>query len=123
MIGRYGYIGSILVLPHHVDIHVGKRVRHRRWLVGMTQGELADALGIRFQQVQKYESGTNRISASRLWDISKALDVSISYFFEDIEEPEVDADTDGFDELFKTYRNLSEDRRRRLQVLAQELMS
>ncbi|SFR43133.1 helix-turn-helix domain-containing protein [Litoreibacter janthinus] len=68
-------------MPHPVDIHLGRRLRHRRWVLGKTQGELADALGVRFQQVQKYESGTNRISASRLWDIAKALEVPIDHFF------------------------------------------
>ncbi len=65
-----------------VDLHIGQRVRHRRWLLGMTQQQLALAVGIRFQQIQKYESGANRISASRLWDLAKALDMPVSFFFE-----------------------------------------
>src|SRR3954447_17005450 len=69
-------------MKHPVDVHVGKRVRHRRWMVGMTQQQLGDIVGIKFQQIQKYETGMNRISASRLWDIAQALDVSISFFFE-----------------------------------------
>lgn len=72
---------------HLVDIHVGKRLRHQRWVLGVTQGELAEALGIRFQQVQKYESGSNRVSASRLWDIAKVLDVPVSFFFEGLDPP------------------------------------
>ncbi|PTX54128.1 transcriptional regulator with XRE-family HTH domain [Litoreibacter ponti] len=75
-------------MAHVVDIHVGKRLRHQRWLVGMTQSELADALGIRFQQIQKYETGANRISASRLWDIAQAMDVPVSYFFDGLDEAE-----------------------------------
>lgn len=67
-----------------VDRHVGKRVRLRRTLLGLSQEQLGDALNLTFQQVQKYERGTNRISASRLWDISQILDTSISYFFEDM---------------------------------------
>ena len=65
-------------------MHVGKRVRLRRTLLGLSQEQLGDALNLTFQQVQKYECGTNRISASRLWDISQILDTSISYFFEDM---------------------------------------
>ena len=68
-------------MTHHVDVHVGKRVRHRRWLIGMTQQQLAQQVGIKFQQIQKYETGANRISASRLWDIAEALDVPVSFFF------------------------------------------
>jgi transcriptional regulator with XRE-family HTH domain len=71
-------------VPNPVDISVGKRVRQRRWLLGMTQEELAGEIGIKFQQVQKYEVGANRISASRLWDISKALEVPVSFFFETV---------------------------------------
>lgn len=73
-------------MAHPIDLHVGNRVRQRRRLLGMTQQRLADAVRIRFQQIQKYESGANRISASRLWTLSKALDVSIAYFFEGVEE-------------------------------------
>ena len=78
-------------MKHPVDVHVGKRVRHRRWMVGMTQQQLGDIVGIKFQQIQKYETGMNRISASRLWDIAQALDVSISFFFEGFEGEEVPA--------------------------------
>lgn len=65
-------------------MHVGKRVRLRRTLLGMSQEQLGASLNITFQQVQKYERGANRISASRLWDISQILDVQISYFFDDM---------------------------------------
>ena len=67
-----------------VDVHVGKRVRLRRTLLGMSQEQLGASLNITFQQVQKYERGANRISASRLWDISQILDVQISHFFDDM---------------------------------------
>ena len=67
-----------------IDMHVGKRVRLRRTLLGMSQEQLGVTLNLTSQQVQKYESGTNRISASRLWDLSQILDVSIGYFFEDM---------------------------------------
>ncbi len=68
--------------PHPVDVHVGARVRQRRTLLGMTQTDLGDALGLTFQQVQKYENGKNRISASKLFKLSQVLDVSIEYFFD-----------------------------------------
>jgi transcriptional regulator with XRE-family HTH domain len=80
-------------MKHPVDVHVGKRVRHRRWMVGMTQQQLGDIVGIKFQQIQKYETGMNRISASRLWDIAQALGVSISFFFEGFEGEEVAAES------------------------------
>ena len=67
-----------------VDVHVGKRVRLRRTLLGISQEQLGASLNITFQQVQKYERGANRISASRLWDISQILDVQISHFFDDM---------------------------------------
>ena len=67
-----------------VDVHVGVRVRLRRTLLGMTQTDLSDVLSLSYQQVQKYESGMNRISASRLFDLSRVLDVPVEYFFEDM---------------------------------------
>lgn len=69
-----------------IDLHVGQRARLRRTLLGMSQEQLGAELNITFQQVQKYERGTNRVSASRLWDISQILDVSIGYFFDDMTE-------------------------------------
>ena len=74
-----------------VNMHVGKRVRLRRTLPGMSQEKLGGELNITFQQVQKYEGGANLVSASRLWDISRILDVSINYFFDDISEVTVRA--------------------------------
>ncbi len=76
--------------PSPVDLHVGARVRQRRVPLGMTQTTLGDALGLTFQQVQKYEKGANRISASKLFKLSQVLDVPIEYFFEDM-PPEVAA--------------------------------
>lgn len=70
--------------PDPVDIHVGKRLRLRRTLLGMSQEQLAAAVGVTFQQIQKYERGSNRVSASRLYDIARVLGVEISFFFEDI---------------------------------------
>ena len=69
-----------------IDKHVGSRMRMRRSLLGMSQDKLADALGITFQQVQKYEKGSNRMGASRLWDASKVLRVDISFFFEGLQD-------------------------------------
>ena len=69
-----------------IDKHVGKRVRLRRTLLGLSQEQLGAELNVTFQQVQKYERGANRISASRLWDISQILDVPIGYFFDDMTE-------------------------------------
>ncbi len=70
--------------PNPIDIHVGARVRLRRNLLGMSQTDLGKAVGVTFQQVQKYEKGTNRIGASRLFNLSRVLDVPISFFFEDL---------------------------------------
>lgn len=70
--------------PNPIDIHVGGRVRLRRTLLGMSQEKLAEAIGLTFQQVQKYERGTNRIGSSRLFDLARVLDVPVAYFFEDM---------------------------------------
>ncbi len=72
---------------HPVDVHVGRRVRIRRTLLGLSQEKLGEALDLTFQQVQKYERGANRISASRLYQIGHLLDVPVSYFFEELTEP------------------------------------
>jgi transcriptional regulator with XRE-family HTH domain len=78
-------------VPAPVDVHVGSRVRTRRLLIGMNQETLARALGLTFQQIQKYEGGANRISASRLSQIADVLDVPISYFFTGLESSEGEA--------------------------------
>lgn len=72
--------------PNPVDVHVGSRVRLRRTLLGLSQEKLGEAIGLTFQQVQKYERGANRIGASRLWDLSRALDVPVSFFFEEMDD-------------------------------------
>jgi len=70
--------------PSPIDVHVGSRIRLRRTLTGMSQERLGEALGLTFQQVQKYERGVNRVGASRLYDLSRVLDVPISFFFDDM---------------------------------------
>lgn len=119
-------------MTHPVDVHVGKRVRHRRWLIGMTQQQLAEQVGIKFQQIQKYETGANRVSASRLWDIADALDVPVSFFFEGLEEEQTVAaeksmlpadlmgDKEALD-LVRSYYAIPENQRRRLFELARVL--
>lgn len=77
---------TVIEGPDPVDIHVGARVKLRRTLVGLSQMELGGAIGLTFQQVQKYERGTNRISASMLHRIAEALDVPVSFFFDDMAE-------------------------------------
>lgn len=113
-------------MSHPVDVFVGKRVRHRRWMVGMTQQQLAQKVGIKFQQIQKYETGMNRISASRLWDIAAALGVPVGFFFEGLDgaqdSPEADmmADKEAM-ELVRSYYAIPEHQRRRLFDLARVL--
>ncbi len=80
---KLGY-GHGTGIPNPVDVHVGARLRLRRTLLGMSQTVLGEAIGLTFQQVQKYERGANRISASRLFDLSRLLDVPIQYFFDDM---------------------------------------
>ena len=122
-------------MAHPVDVHVGMRVRHRRWLIGMTQQQLAEKVGIKFQQIQKYETGANRVSASRLWDIADALDVPVSFFFEGIEGEQAEAEVAGETaampadilgdkealDLVRSYYAIPENQRRRLFELARVL--
>ena len=82
-------------MKHPVDVHVGKRIRHRRWMVGMTQQQLAERVGIKFQQIQKYETGMNRVSASRMWEIATALGVAVSFFFEGLGTARSTDEADG----------------------------
>lgn len=119
------------------DLHVGKRLRRRRRLLGMTQQDLASQVGVRFQQIQKYECGANRVTASRLFDLSRALNVSVQYFFDGIipaDSPEAVAnDSDQLEgdilsqketlELVRAYYRLGERPRRRLLELAKALES
>jgi len=117
------------------DLHVGKRLRRRRRLLGLTQQNLASMVGVRFQQIQKYECGANRITSSRLYDLSKALNVSVQYFFDGIEQDQMQGlaanDADRIDgdvlsqketlELVRAYYRLSERPRKRLLELAKAL--
>ncbi len=115
-------------MKHPVDVHVGKRIRHRRWVIGMTQQQLAERVGIKFQQIQKYETGMNRVSSSRLWDISETLGVPVSFFFEGLEAeqkgesttPDLMADKEAM-ELVRSYYAIPETQRRRLFELARVL--
>lgn len=72
--------------PNPIDVHVGNRIRLRRTILGYSQEKLATLLGLTFQQVQKYERGNNRVGASRLWDLSKVLNVPVSFFFDDMDK-------------------------------------
>lgn len=116
-------------MTHPVDIHVGKRIRHRRWMIGITQQQLAEKVGIKFQQIQKYETGMNRVSASRLWDISEVLGVSVAFFFEGLDgkdssaseiEGDILADKEAL-QLVRSYYAIPEAQRRRLFDLARVL--
>ena len=129
-------------MVHPIDLYVGKRLRQRRRLLGMTQQKLADAVGIRFQQIQKYESGANRISASRLWTLATAMSVPVAYFFEGLENSGVlaggvvkmngdhstsnVAPADVFQnkdtiDLVRAFYNLNDEPRRRLLDLAKAM--
>ncbi len=119
-------------MKHPVDVHVGKRIRHRRWMNGTTQQQLAEAVGIKFQQIQKYETGMNRVSASRLWDIANVLNVEVSFFFEGLDnERPAEASTSDMPgdiltdkealELLRSYYAIPENQRRRLFDLARVL--
>ena len=119
-------------MKHSVDVHVGKRIRHRRWMNGTTQQQLAEAVGIKFQQIQKYETGMNRVSASRLWDIANVLGVPVSFFFEGLDTGEQTATKTGdlpgdiltdkeALELLRSYYAIPEHQRRRLFDLARVL--
>ncbi|MFT4743612.1 MAG: transcriptional regulator with XRE-family HTH domain [Yoonia sp.] len=118
-------------MKHPVDVHVGMRIRQRRWMNGTTQQQLAEAVGIKFQQIQKYETGMNRVSASRLWDIANVLTVPVSFFFEGLDasagEPgkgdvpsDVLTDKEAL-ELLRSYYAIPENQRRRLFDLARVL--
>ena len=80
--------------PNPVDLHVGSRIRLRRKLLGVSQEQLADSLGLTFQQVQKYERGANRVSASKLYEIAKTLQVPVSFFFDGLADPMDGSDGD-----------------------------
>lgn len=114
-----------------IDLHLGKRLRRRRRLLGLTQQQLANAVGIRFQQIQKYECGANRISAARLWQLAEALETPVAYFYEGLGEgagvaaggsgeAELSSRRETMD-LIKAYYQLGERPRRRLLDLAKSL--
>ncbi len=115
-----------------IDLHLGRRLRRRRRLLGLTQQQLAVQVGIRFQQIQKYECGANRISAARLWQLSEALETPISYFYDGLTEALEKKDSSGPQggemfsrketlDLIQAYYQLGERPRRRLLDLAKSL--
>jgi len=89
--------------PSAIDVHVGTRIRLRRQVMKMSQEKLGDQLGVTFQQVQKYERGANRVGASRLWEMSKVLEVPVNFFFDGFEESSFDDDYVVGDELPVVY--------------------
>jgi transcriptional regulator with XRE-family HTH domain len=119
-----------------IDLHLGTRLRRRRRILGLTQQQVAEVVGIRFQQIQKYECGANRISAARLWQLASALDVPISYFYDGLAEVPLrysealgEPRPDGMmarketQDLIRAYYQLEERPRRRLLDLAKSLNS
>jgi transcriptional regulator with XRE-family HTH domain len=117
-------------MGNEIDVHLGKRLRRRRHLVGITQQVLAGTVGVRFQQIQKYECGANRISASRLWQLAEALEVPVSYFYDGLSSIDQSQSTGEDGELFgrketrdlvRAYYQLGERPRRRLLDLAKSL--
>ncbi|MGH1455301.1 MAG: helix-turn-helix domain-containing protein [Alphaproteobacteria bacterium] len=103
-------------IPDTIDKHVGKQLKSRRSLLGLSQEKLAESVGVTFQQVQKYERGTNRISASRLFTFSKILDVSIDFFYQGMDNNEKlsslhgmsDNDQEGFDSTSANIKKIPE---------------
>lgn len=122
-------------MANEIDAHIGLRLRQRRWLLGLTQQQLGERVGIKFQQVQKYETGQNRISASRLWELARAVDVPIGYFFDGLSEelkPDADVDASSSEqgdlladreaaELVRAYYATPEAQRRRLYELVRAM--
>jgi len=121
--------------PHPVDLHVGGKIRLRRKLIGMSQGALGDRLGLTFQQMQKYERGANRVSASKLQAIAVALGVKVSWFFEGLGDPTAErcgedpiartmdrflATAEGF-ELARAFPGVPAGQRRSIVALARSL--
>jgi transcriptional regulator with XRE-family HTH domain len=122
-------------MGEQIDVHLGRRLRRRRRLLGLTQQELAGACGVRFQQIQKYECAANRMSAARLWQLAEVLEVPVSYFYEGMTESgqasegheangagELMASKETRD-LIEAYYSLGERPRRRLLDLAKSLNS
>ena len=121
-------------MADEIDVHLGRRLRRRRRLLGLTQQELAEACGVRFQQIQKYECAANRMSAGRLWQLAEVLEVPVSYFYEGFTEAKAQAlrGVNGEEtgevfarketrDLVRAYYQLGERPRRRLLDLAKSL--
>jgi len=109
MLGRYMFfvgpeaqiglrLRMVKKIPNPVDVHVGRRIRMRRVLVGLSQEKLGEQIGLTFQQVQKYEKGSNRVSASRLYQIAQILSVPVSFFFDDLPDLVDGKTVSGFSE-------------------------
>ena len=117
-------------MRHPVDTHVGGRIRLRRRMLGITQQQLGATLGVTFQQLQKYEMGANRVSASRLWEIARALDVPVAFFFEGLDRSggaapdatDLLADPEAMT-LARKFHAIPEPQRRRLLALARSLVT
>ena len=118
-------------MGNDIDLHLGRRLRRRRRLLGLTQQQLAGACGVRFQQIQKYECGANRISAARLWQLAEALETPVNYFYDGLEDAlqrkeaasergEMFSRKETLD-LIQAYYQLGERPRRRLLDLAKSL--
>lgn len=123
-------------MTNDIDLYVGKRLRRRRRLLGLTQQALAEQVGIRFQQIQKYECGANRVSASRLFELSEALSVPVQHFYEGLSEhdpltgtpdlealaPDILSKKETMD-LVRAYYSMGETPRKHLLDLAKSLES
>ena len=113
-------------MEHSIEFQAGRRVRHRRWMLGMPRRQLGDMIGVSIRQLEKYETGTNRISTSRMWDIAAAMKVPVSFFFEGLDGQTPDTggargDTltdEEAHELVRAYYAIPEDQRRSLSDLA-----
>jgi len=122
-------------MADEIDAHLGRRLRRRRRLLGLTQQQLADACGLTFQQIQKYECAANRMSAARIWQLAEVLDAPVSYFYEGLsaDQRETHANREGASrdvlarketrDLIRAYYALGERPRRRLLDLAKSLNS
>jgi transcriptional regulator with XRE-family HTH domain len=121
-----------VTMGNDIDVYLGKRLRRRRRLLGLTQQQLAGTVGVRFQQIQKYECGANRISAARLWQLSEALEVPVGYFYDGLSDralKDSNTETEGGEmfarketlDLVRAYYLLGERPRRRLLDLAKSL--
>ncbi|MEO8113403.1 MAG: helix-turn-helix transcriptional regulator [Phenylobacterium sp.] len=119
-------------MSDEIDMHLGRRLRRRRRLLGLTQQQLAGACGVRFQQIQKYECAANRMSAARLWQLSEVLEVPVSYFYEGLSAAQREAHAKEGEpgemyarketrDLIRAYYQLGERPRRRLLDLAKSL--